>query len=827
MKFDIQTIATIINANAQGNFESETIEYFSIDTRNLPFAHKALFFALIGYKKDGHDFIPEAYRLGARAFVVRNDYLPPIELENTVLFRVTDPLIALQTLATHYRKSLPETTFVGITGSNGKTIVKEWLASLIPMEIPVGRSPGSYNSQIGVPLSILTIQATDKIALIEAGISRAGEMDILSQIIQPDIGIFTGIGSAHDEGFKDEEEKIHEKIKLFSSCHTIIYPRDNIGIHAALKQVYPDKKMISWGKNESSDLKILHIDTDHSATTIKTRLGGKEIAFTIKALDTASIENAMSCLAFLHCEDYINETTLSKFSQLEALKNRLELKNGILNSLLLNDSYSADLSGFRVAFNFLKLDATERKKILILSDFALQKDEKFREKTKEAIAAIINDQPVELLITIGEYLSDISSYLDNIPHENFENVSRFLREFDRKVIRDSIILVKGSRTYALEEIVNEFSIKQHQTLLEIDLAAIRQNLNFLASRLSNETKIMVMVKAAAYGAGSVEVASWLQNQRIDYLGVAYADEGVELRENGIKLPIMVLNTEVQAFENLVKYQLEPEIFSLTQLQTLLDFLKNRRLNNFPIHLKIETGMNRLGFRKDDFQSLFNLIKANESYIRIASIFSHLSSTDLPGEDHFTVQQVEDFMSFVTAFKEEMGYQPMRHILNSTGILRFPEYEMEMVRVGIGMYGLIPDHQNSPTLIHALTFKSVISQIKTIQAGESVSYGRTWKADKPTRVATIGLGYADGLRRDAGKRDVFLYIHGKSAPIIGSICMDMCIVDVTAIPEAREGDEAVVFSHEFPISILAEKLETIPYEVLTSISKRVQRVYINS
>ena len=338
---------------------------------------------------------------------------------------------------------------------------------------------------------------------------------------------------------------------------------------------------------------------------------------------------------------------------------------------------------------------------------------------------------------------------------------------------------------------------------------------------------MVMVKAAAYGAGSVEVASWLQNQRIDYLGVAYADEGVELRENGIKLPVMVLNTDVQAFENLAKYQLEPEIFSIAQLDSFLDFLKNRRLFNFPIHLKIETGMNRLGFRKEDFQSLFRIIKENEAYIRIASIFSHLSSSDIPTEDDFTAGQAKDFIAFASAFESEIGYRPMRHILNSSGILRFPEYEMEMVRVGIGMYGLIPDNQKSPQLMHSLTFKSLISQIKTIQAGESVSYGRTWNAEKPTRIATIGLGYADGLRRDAGKRDVYLYIHGKAASIIGSICMDMCIVDVSDIPEAREGDEAVVFSPEFPISILSEKLGTIPYEVLTSISKRVQRVYINS
>ncbi len=827
MKFDIQTIAKVINANVQGNFEQETVEYFSIDTRNLPFAHKTLFFALKGNKKNGHDFIPEAYRAGARAFVVEEKYQPEIPLENTVLFRVKNPLSALQTLAAHHRNTLSETTFVGITGSNGKTIVKEWLATLIPKEISVGRSPGSYNSQIGVPLSILSIKHTDVIALIEAGISKAGEMDVLSKMIRPDIGIFTGIGSAHDDGFESEEEKIEEKIKLFATCHTIIYPRDNEKIHEALIDHFPDKKVISWGNNEASDLQIVDIIRDDSTTTVKSKINGKEYAIQIKALDSASLENAMSCLAYLHALDFLNDEILLKFAHLEALKNRLELKNGIFNSLLLNDSYSADLSGFRVAFNFLKLNAAERKRILIISDFALQKEEKFRETTKEALAAIINDQPVDLLISIGEYLGDISSRLNDIPHQHYENVAVFLREFDRKAIKDSIILVKGSRHYALEEIVNELSIKQHQTLLEIDLAALRHNLNFLAARLRNETKIMVMVKAAAYGAGSVEVASWLQNQRIDYLGVAYADEGVELRENGIKLPIMVLNTDVQAFENLVKYQLEPEIFSISQLKTLLDFLKNRRLFNFPVHLKIETGMNRLGFRREDFPALFQIIKENEAYIRIASIFSHLSSSDIPSEDNFTAGQAEDFIAFSEAFETEIGYRPMRHILNSSGILRFPEYEMEMVRVGIGMYGLIPDNPRSPQLIHALTFKSLISQIKIIQAGESVSYGRTWKADKPTRIATIGLGYADGLRRDAGRRGVFLYIHGKPAPIIGSICMDMCIVDVTAIPEAQEGDEAVVFSHDFPISILAEKLDTIPYEVLTSISKRVQRVYINS
>lgn len=828
MMFTIKEIAGLLNASTKGESSIEAVAHFSIDTRNLPFAKETLFFALRGYKNDGHTFIPEAYDMGTRYFVVdRNRYSGPY-YDNAVFFHVDNTIAALQHLAKKYRMSLARTHFTGITGSNGKTIVKEWLANLLSPFTSVGRSPGSYNSKIGVPLSVLSIKSSDQMALIEAGISKTEEMDILADIISPDTGIFTGIGSAHDEGFISVEQKIQEKIKLFASSKTIIFPGDNEKIRLAITVAYPEKNLVSWGANRNSILLIENLTREKSAVLVTVSTPKGIYTFRLRSQDSASIENAMSCFAFLYSCGMLNDEILLKFYFLEPLKNRLEFKNGIYNSILLNDSYSADLSGFRVAYNFLSLMAADRKKILILSDFALQKEERFREDIKTSIAQIVNDQPVFILITIGIYLADISTWLKTgVLHFHFESVKHFLKEFDRSLVKDTGILVKGSRLFALEEIVNEFSIRQHQTFLEIDLTALTHNLNTFASLLDRKTKIMVMVKAAAYGAGSVEIAAWLQNQHIDYLGVAYADEGVELRESGIKLPIIVLNTDSYSFENLVRYGLEPEIFSIVHLNQFITFLKNHDLLNFPIHLKIETGMNRLGFRTSDFGDLFDILKENQTLIRVASIFSHLSSADDPAEDAFTDRQVKTLTDFHHRFGKELGYSPMKHILNTSGILRFPEYQMDMVRLGIGIYGLVPKLNPRRNLIHSLTLKSVVSQIKTIQAGESVSYGRAWRADRPTRIATVGIGYADGLRRDAGKKGVFIYIHGKPAPIVGNICMDMCIIDVSNIPEVKTGDETIIFSPDYPISVLAEKLDTIPYEILTSISKRVQRVYINA
>jgi alanine racemase len=803
--------------------EDLRLRYFAMDTRRIQFAEQTVFVALKGSKNDGHDYLGEASEKGVRVFFVREDFEDVSFGKDHFFFKFSKPLLALQQLATHRRVAMKSTQFVGITGSNGKTIVKEWLSQLLSSRYKVGKSPGSYNSQLGVALSLLGLKEEVDYAFVEAGISKVGEMRMLSEMIAPQLGILTNIGVAHDEGFASRSEKILEKIQLFEKSECIILCGDDKEVWQITKEAFPQKKLFTFGNDKNNDAVLLSVLPCAQGYSIKMCHKGSMYSLKAARGDKVFVYNVLICFAFLAAIGEMETGFPYQFSELRALKNRMETRRGLYNCLLLNDSYSADPLGFSLAYQYLMEMRPGARKLLIASDFALQESEHHRENINQEVAALIKDQPVDRVLGIGTHIAGLASYLPKgIPFANYRDAEDFLHNFDFYSLKDAVVLIKGSRHFGLDRISDYLSVKQHRTILEVDLSAMTENLNRIASGIPQGTKMMVMVKAAAYGVGSIEIAEWLQKQRIDYLGVAYADEGVELRENGIKIPIMVLNSENSSFEQLLKYQLEPDIFCLEQLRQLVDFLRFKEVEHFPIHLEIETGMNRLGFDVSAFKDLYALLRRHPNTIRVMSIFSHLAVSEENTQDYFTLEQANRLDVFYQQFVGIFGYSPMRHILNSGGILRFPNFSYDMVRLGIGLYGL-----GGGDLEETLTMKTRIAQIKKLSKGETVGYGRSWVAQRETKIATVNMGYADGLRRDAAHKGIEFEIKGCRVPVIGSVCMDMCMLDVSKVEGVELGDEAILFSPTKPLAELAEKLGTIPYEILTGISPRVQRIYINS
>jgi Alr-MurF fusion protein len=803
---------------------SPALRYFTVDTRRIQFAEQTVFVALKGSKKDGHDYLQEASNKGVRVFFVRENFDARAFGENHFFFKLSNPLKALQRLAEHKRGALHKTRFIGITGSNGKTIVKDWLSQLFSSRHKVGMSPGSYNSQLGVALSLLGLKEELDYAFIEAGISKVGEMTSLSQMIAPEWGILTNIGAAHDEGFVSRRDKVLEKIQLFEHSEWLLINGDDKEVLQIVRECFPKKKLFTFGKEEANDVLLLAVVPQAEHFVID--FGFEGHTYSIQALrgDKIFVYNLLICFAFLAAVGELDVDYCKQFSELRALKNRMEIRRGLYNCLLLNDSYSSDPLGFSLAYQYLMEMRPGARKWLIAADFALQESEFHRDSINQEVGGLIKDQPVEAIVGIGSHIGGLKTYLpEGIPFTLYRDAEDFLRKFDFYHLKDSVVLIKGSRNFGLDRISDYLSIKQHRTVLEVDLSAMTSNLNRIAAGLPKGTKIMVMVKAAAYGVGSIEIAEWLQKQRIDCLGVAYADEGVELRQNGIEIPIMVLNSENSSFEQLLQYNLEPDVFSLEGLKQWVDFLRFKEVENFPIHLEIETGMHRLGLDESAFEEVWALLLSNPKTVRVKSIFSHLAVSEDSDQDAFTWEQAEKLDAFYRMFQSKMGYSPLRHILNSGGILRFPSLSYDMVRLGIGLYGV----GEVGDLEETLTLKTHIAQIKELSEGESVGYGRRWVAPKATRIATVNMGYADGLRRDAAAKGLEFMIRGCKVPVIGSVCMDMCMLDISAVEEAEVGDEAILFSPDKPLQELAVKLETIPYEILTGISPRVQRIYINS
>ncbi len=816
--YSIQQIASITNAT----FLNKTIQEGEInnvlfDSRQLVQAKGALFFAILTEKNDGHRYIDELIKKGVQHFIVTEKDI--FKDKNCNYLLVEDAIIALQQLALFHRQQF-DLPCIGITGSNGKTVVKEWLFQLLQDDFNIVRSPKSYNSQIGVPMSVWQINKRHNLGIFEAGISQAGEMQSATPIIQAKTGIFTNIGEAHQEGFPSLEAKILEKIQLFSPCETIVYCLDHIKIQSALQERFPLKKHLTWSKSQTASLQITSIDKLGKGiygTQIKGVFNQEKRNIKIPFTDAASIENAIHCWLLLLDKGYSEEILQARFWELKPVAMRLQLVPGINNCLLVNDSYNSDLTSLRVALNFLENHSNKPKKTLILSDILQSGME--QEALYGLVAQLIHEKGVQRFIGIGKFVEQLKTKL-SVNASFYKNPIDFLKAIPNLNFQNENILLKGARKFHFEQIAQRLEEKAHQTVLEVNLTALEHNLQVFKKHIQKGVNLMVMVKAAAYGSGSFEVARLLEQKGIDYLAVAYIDEGVELRKKGIQLPILVLNPEPAGFDALLRYNLEAEIYSLKLLR---QFVQASQDISTKIHLKLDTGMRRLGFEFSDLEELCLILNQNKN-LRVQSIFSHLVGSEANEHDHFTQQQIKIYNAHYQIITQAIGYRPTRHILNSAGILRFPEHQMDMVRLGIGLYGFDGAETIQNQLQDVSTLKASISQIKQLAPQETIGYSRKGKAKRLTKTATISIGYADGLSRLTGNGNYTVLIHGKKAPTIGNICMDMCMVDVTQIPEAQEGDEVIIFGKGKSIIELAQQMQTIPYEVLTMISDRVKRVY---
>ena len=801
-----------------------TVASLMLDTRHLPLPG-SLFFAIPGQRLDGHFFINEAWSAGVRNFVVSRR-VDISAFPDTNFLLVPDTLGALQQLVAAHRAQFA-IPVIGITGSNGKTIVKEWLYQLLANQFQVVRSPKSYNSQIGVPLSVWEMRSAHTLGIFEAGISQPGEMARLQPVIQPSLGIFTNIGPAHREGFLSDEQKIREKMQLFEYTDQLVCCADQdmlLPVLTEWENKNPSRKLWSWSKTgrkaavQLTDIQALTNGGTTMSFHWEDQPAGR-VVVTIPFSDSASIENAAHCFVTGLALGVDSAVLATGLSRLEPLEMRLELKSGVEGSTLINDFYNNDLASLRILLQFGTQQAKGRRITLILSDI-LQSGTAPATLYREVASTISG---VHRLIGIGTEVPALEALLPaGVERSFYPDTATFMAEVGHFVWRDNLILLKGARPFEFEKIARRLEQKAHQTRLEIHLNALIHNLNVYKGLLQPGVKMMAMVKAAAYGSGGAEVARLLEFHKIDYLGVAYADEGIELRQAGVHLPIMVLNPETTGFDIFYRYQLEPEVYSLAVLETLIGYTGVEK--KMTIHIKLDTGMHRLGFEKADISELGRLLREHPN-LKVASVFSHLSASDNPAHDDFTHRQASAFTEMYTAVAEALGYHPLRHIANTSGISRFPEYHFDMVRLGIGLYGIDGGGlQNRLQVVNVL--KATVSQVKNIPAGDTVGYNRnSGLLNEPRRTATISIGYADGFLRVAGGGRYKVLVNNQLAPTIGNICMDMTMIDVTHIPGVKAGDEVVVFGENPLVQCLAETQQTIPYEIFTNISERVKRVYV--
>lgn len=816
-------------------------QYLLNDSRQLSSPQRSIFFAIKGLHHDGHLFLDDLYRKGVREFVVESNALSPIILrdlkrfQDAKIWKVENSIIAMQEVARKHRErfNLP---IISITGSNGKTIVKEWLSQLLSNRFKIVKSPKSYNSQIGVPLSVWQINESHNLGIFEVGVSKPKEMDNLEKVVQPSIGIFTNIGTAHNEFFANSLEKIKEKIKLFSHVKTLIYCADYVEIDAIVKSELmlenPNCKIINWSRMANTGIRAdWEVGVENTKVFLDLSAVGNNTEkftniFDIPFTDEASIENAIHCMLTLWHLGYNTSEIQARLQILRPVSMRLEMKQGINSNYLIDDTYNNDLAGLTIALNFLGQQKQRQKKVLILSDL-LETGIPEKELYKQ-IAHLTKERHLEYFIGIGDVISRnknhflASSVRTTTNIQFFKTTEEFLESQSIKALHNCTILIKGARKYGFEQIVNRLVQKTHGTILEINLDAITNNLNYYRDKIGQPTKMMVMVKAFAYGAGSTEVANLLQFHGVDYLAVAYTDEGVALRQNGVYLPIMVMNPSPNDFEQLVAYTLEPEIYSLRILKEFSEYIDERKISS-KIHLKIDTGMHRLGFEKEALPELLSYLKTNPN-LWVSTIFSHLAAADEQDFDEFTMNQVRHFTEMANQISDALGYLPSRHLANSAGIARFPEARLDMVRLGIGLYGVAAKEDDQLNLQTVGTLKTVISQIKHLKASETVGYGRKGELKRDTKIATIAIGYADGFDRRYGRGIGEVLINGQRCKVIGNVCMDMTMIDVTDISHVQEGDEVIIFNQELSIIELAQKIGTIPYEVLTGVSERVKRVF---
>ncbi|MEO6176561.1 MAG: bifunctional UDP-N-acetylmuramoyl-tripeptide:D-alanyl-D-alanine ligase/alanine racemase [Flavobacterium circumlabens] len=820
MSIDLKNLIPVLQAEWIGFNTATFVDHVSIDSRSLQNGSKTLFIALSGVNNDAHLYIPELIEKGVQNFVVQ--YIPENAKGKANFLVVKNSLNALQQFAAYYR-DLFHFPIIGLTGSNGKTIVKEWLNFLLSPDYNIIRSPKSYNSQVGVPLSVIAINEKHNLGIFEAGISMVNEMAHLEQIIKPNIGVLTNIGSAHDEGFQSLEQKISEKLQLFKRAAVIIYQKSELvdGCLASFlkENQLQERVLFSWSfTDKTADVFILKKESKNDKTIIQYQYQNGIFDLEIPFQDSASIENGISCLLVLLYFKYDAATIQNRMQLLYPVEMRLEVKNGINNCSIIDDSYSSDFQSLKIALDFLESQNKNASKTVILSD--IFQSGFSNEELYSKVAQLITDNKVNRVIGIGNTISSFSDKFSNAVM--FQTTSDFIDSFESLNFANETVLIKGARSFQFEEIVTLLEEKTHETILEINLNSISHNLNFFKAKLASQVKMMVMVKAFGYGNGGLEIAKLLEYHKVDYLGVAFADEGISLRNGGIQLPIMVLNPESTSFPSIIQYQLEPEIYSVKGLNAFLKIAREKNLKNFPIHIKLDTGMHRLGFEENTIDELIATLKGN-STVRIQSILSHLATSDDMNHYEFVLSQVRLFERLSSKLMSELDINPIRHILNTSGISNFPDAQYNMVRLGIGLYGVSNDPLEQKYLENVGTLKSIISQVRTIPAGDSVGYGRRFMAQKETKIATIPIGYADGISRLWGNQVGYVVIKNQKASIVGSICMDMLMVDVTEI-DCKEGDSVIIFGENPTVTEIANALKTIPYEILTSISQRVKRVF---
>ncbi len=868
MTYTIEKIATLIGARRYGSSDA-TIGWLLTDSRSLCFPEQTLFFALRTPRNDGHHYIADLYRRGVRSFVVES---LPADWESAYpesnFLRVPSPLAALQRLAERHRDEfiIP---VVGITGSNGKTWVKEWLYQILRMSPMFGgfvtRSPRSYNSQIGVPLSVWLLNEQSKIAIFEAGISQPGEMLALHDIIQPTIGVFTSLGAAHQENFRSKEEKCMEKLQLFRDTEVIIYPSDDDTVSRCVRRSQYQGERIGWSRYSDKAPMFVTVEGNHISYIFK----GVEGAYEIPFIDEASIENSITCAAIALYLGLTPEEIARRMAKLEPIAMRLEVKEGQRGLTLINDSYNSDINSLDIALDFMNRRPEQGKaKTLILSDI-YQSGESPAQLYGE-VAALIQKRGIDHLIGIGPEISSqasaFSSHLSPLTSHFFNDVDQFLQSSIFKTMHHEIVLLKGARPFGFERISELLEQKVHETILEVDLNAVVNNLNHYRSMMKPETKLVCMIKADAYGAGAVEIAKTLQEHRVDYLAVATADEGAELRRAGITQNIIVMNPEMSSFKTLFDYDLEPEVYSFRLMDALIKAARKEGITGWPVHIKLDTGMHRLGFNTSDNLTISQsdnltisqsdnppaqlnskIVKSSNSEIVKSSnseidelidrlkqqaaiiprsVFTHFVGSDSDDFDNFSTRQFELFDEASRKLQEAFSHKILRHIDNSAGIEHFPERQLDMCRLGIGLYGVEPYSSLSTphsSLQCVSTLKTTILQIRNVPKEETVGYSRKGILTRDSRIAAIPIGYADGLDRHLGNRHGYCLVNGQKAEYVGNICMDVALIDVTDIP-CEEGDKVEIFGRELPVTVLSKILDTIPYEVLTSVSNRVKRVY---
>lgn len=829
--YNAESISKILKGELLQQTGFSEIEHLLLDSRKLSFPESSLFIPLVSPRRNAHQYMAELYEKGVSNFVV-SEAIPLEQFPKANIILVKDTLQALHALVAAHRHQF-QVPVIGLTGSNGKTIIKEWLYQLLEKDYNIVRSPKSYNSQTGVPLSVWQMKPEHTLAIFEAGISQPGEMVNLEKIIRPTIGIFTNIGEAHSEGFLNMRQKINEKLILFTKSDILIYCKDYLALNECVltfhnqvgkKDNQEGPELFSWSRKTDADLRIISVDRNDNHTRIDALYKQEPLFIRIPFVDEGSIENAIHCWALMLYMGKDQELIQSRMDQLNNIAMRLELKQGINNCSVINDSYNSDLGSLTIALDFLQQQQQHPMRTVIMSD--ILQSGKSDATLYEEVADLLRQKGVQKFIGIGKNISrekKCFQQVEGLRSQFYNTTDEFIQQFNSQEFNYETILVKGARIFEFERIGKLLEQKAHQTILEINLSALAHNLKQYQAILKPDTKLMAMVKAFSYGSGSFEIANLLQFHGVDYLAVAYADEGVELRRSGITMPIMVMNPEPASFDAILQWQLEPELYSMEILVQFMEEVGLSGKTEFPVHIKLDTGMHRLGFEKKDLAELAQVLTSNR-LLKVQSIFSHLAASEDPQLDQFTQQQGKLFFDMSHELQKTLGYTVIRHISNSAAIARHPELQLDMVRLGIGMYGVDSSRDMQDKLRPVSTLKTTISQLKHLEKGDTVGYGATWEAKGPAVTATVRIGYADGYPRCLSNGKGYMLIRGKHAPVVGIVAMDMIMLDVTHIPDAMVGDEVIVFGQDLPVQEVAIAAGTIPYEILTGISQRVKRIY---